>query len=201
MKKFFQIIGILFSFIVVVGLAWATFLYFKNKDRFQVSSVSMLPNLLVADVLSVDKHAYDEQAPERGQIIVFKSLDDEKFVLIGRIVGISGDEVSFEAGKLFVNGNPASREPGRTVQVDGESFEETSETLGSRTYPVWYLQTTNPTTFSATKVASDKVFVVGDNRDQAMDSRRYGAIPRANIIGQAKKIAESDTPGRAGKEL
>jgi signal peptidase I len=110
---------------------------------------------------------YRFHEPERGDIIVFKapprvrSACNASGTFIKRIVGLPGETLSMHAGRLFVNGVPLAEPYLRPAFRGAES--------GS-----W-----GP-------VPRNAYFVLGDNRGMSCDSRRWGAVPRDNIIGRAE---------------
>ena len=147
---------------------------------YRIPSPSMEPTLhcakpvsgcmsRVSDRVIANRLVYRFHEPERGDIIVFESPPQVKAAcdasgpFIKRIVGLPGESVSMRAGHVFINGTRLS-EPYLRPAYRG------SET-GS-----WGL---NP---------SGGYFVLGDNRSMSCDSRSWGVVPRANIIGRAEVI-------------
>jgi signal peptidase I len=143
------------AFVVVFGVLRP----FVVKS-FWIPSESMVPTLEVGDRIFVNKFIYRFFEPERGDIVVFDSLetDDE---LIKRVVAVPGDRVRVRNGKLRVNGDfPDEPYAVPMVFPDG-SF------------------------FGPTKVPEGEVFVMGDNRPNSHDSRFFGPVPIENIEGEA----------------
>ncbi|HEX2180981.1 MAG TPA: signal peptidase I, partial [Rubrobacteraceae bacterium] len=75
-------------------------------EAFWIPSASMVPTLKYGDRVLVNKFIYRFAEPERGDVVVFKSVQGDDQDLIKRVVGIPGDEISVRRGKLFVNGEP-----------------------------------------------------------------------------------------------
>jgi signal peptidase I len=94
--------------------------------------------------------------PPRGAVVTFVHPTEPDQVLVKRIIGEPGEEISIARGVVYVNGLPLD-EP---YVVDHDS----------RTYP-------------AVRVPSDSVFVLGDNRANSLDSRYFGTVPRTNLLG------------------
>ena len=140
-------------------------------EAFWIPSGSMIPTLKINDRVLVNKFIYRFQEPERGDIIVFESVEDSNQDLIKRVVGLPGDEIAVRRGKLFVNGEP-KKEP-----YTNEKFPDTSS-------------------FAETTVPKDHVFVMGDNRANSQDSRVFGPLPEENIEGEA--FLRFWPPGRIG---
>ena len=146
---------LLVAFVVVFGVLRP----FVVKS-FWIPSESMVPTLEVGDRIFVNRFIYRFIEPERGDIVVFDSLetDDE---LIKRVVAVPGDRVRVRNGKLRVNGDfPDEPYAVPMVFPDG-SF------------------------FGPTRVPEGEVFVMGDNRPNSHDSRFYGPVPIENIQGEA----------------
>jgi signal peptidase I len=127
---------------------------------FWIPSESMVPTLEVGDRIFVNRFIYSFLEPERGDIVVFDSLetDDE---LIKRVVAVPGDRVRVRNGKLRVNGDfPDEPYAVPMLFPDGSSF-------------------------GPTRLSEGEVFVMGDNRPSSHDSRFFGPVPVENIEGEA----------------
>ena len=125
---------------------------------------SMDPTLNAGDVLLVDRMAYRFSTPKRGDIIVYKTGDDKKASThIKRIIGLPGETIQIKNGQIL---------------IDGETYQENGEFPGIENAGV-----------AETKVALDsgEYFVLGDNRNDSMDSRmaEVGPIVGERIIGRA----------------
>ena len=146
-------------------------------QRTEVNGESMEPTLSNGDNLIVDKITYRFNDPERYDIIVFPFKYAENTYYIKRIIGLPGETVEIdEAGVIFIDGEPLLESYGREVISAGQ--------LGSVTYPV--------------NLEDDEYFVMGDNRNNSMDSREVivGNIHREDIIGRAwLRIWPLDTIG------
>ena len=132
------------------------------SERIRVESISMQPTLFPSDYVIVNKLAYRfNHAPQRGDVIVFRfPPDPDTIPYIKRIIGLPGDQVHIADGKVFING-----------QLLLEPWLKVSTTRGGD----W-------------SVPSGQLFVMGDNRNNSSDSRSWGFVPYANIIGRAEVI-------------
>lgn len=162
-------------------------------EAFRVSAASMYPTIAVNDRILVDKTAYRKAVPQRGDIVLFHPpTRGWRSNYIKRIVALGGDTVSMRNGDLYVNGNRLSREristeaqrrpSAKTPQ--GEIFRESNEGM---TYRI-FLQTDRPqdrADFEDITIPEHHCFVMGDNRDESLDSRQFGPIPYAVIVGRA----------------
>jgi signal peptidase I len=157
---------------VTLALAIQAFLV----KPYLIPSVSMANTLLPGQRVLVDRLAYHYRTVHRGDIIVFRWPGHENGTpLIKRVVGLPGDRLSLRNGRLFVNGRPLPEGYVRRVQGAAEQTLPAFEGDGVQ---AWSLAT--PYT-----VPPGHYFVMGDNRTESNDSRYWGTVPRANIIGRA----------------
>jgi len=129
--------------------------------RIRIESVSMQPTLFAGDFVIVNKVAYKLGSPNRGDVIIFHYPPDPKREpYIKRIIGLPGDVVRADGGKVLVNDHALS-EPyiSAPPQYQGE----------------W-------------KVPDDSLFVLGDNRNSSSDSHQWGMVPITNVIGKAELV-------------
>ena len=129
-------------------------------EAFRIPSESMVPTLEVGDRVFVNKFIYRFTEPERGDIVVFESVNGGEEDLIKRVVGVPGDEIEVRSGTLLVNGEPQN-EPYLNRQIPDDSF------------------------FGPSRLSEGEVFVMGDNRANSADSRVFGPLPVENIEGEA----------------
>jgi len=136
--------------------------YFLFKP-FYVKGQSMEPNFYESEYLIVDELTYRFREPRRGEVVVFRSPTQDKDFYLKRIVGLPGERVKVEDGKVILYN---SQEP---LGIVLEEPYLTEETPGSVTYTV----------------GEDQLFVLGDNRDASLDSRRFGPIDSDAFVGRA----------------
>jgi signal peptidase I len=129
-------------------------------EPFWIPSESMLPTLEVGDRVFVNKFIYRFTRPERGDIVVFKSLEGEDEDLIKRVVAVRGDRVRVINGVLLVNGERQDESYIKVQFPDGSDF-------------------------GPTKIGKGEVYVMGDNRGNSRDSRFFGPVPIDDIEGEA----------------
>jgi len=192
---------------VLAALFIRSFLY----EPFSIPSGSMYPNLMVGDYLFVSKFSYgfskhslplslpvipgrvfyDE--PERGDIVVFKTPEDNKTDYIKRLIGLPGDKISIKSNKIFVNGLQINREFVQDEKYKEFEVDRYKETLNTKkTYEVYEFKRKstliNTNDFPEITVQEDHFFVLGDNRDNSQDSRFIGTIPKKNLVGRAEIV-------------
>ena len=149
------LIILLVSFVLVFG-----FVRPFVVEAFWIPSASMVPTLKYGDRVLVNKFIYRFTEPQRGDIIVFKSVEGDGQDLIKRVVGVPGDEIAVRGGTLFVNGEPQK------------------ESYVNKKFP-------DRSFYAPTTVPKDHVFAMGDNRANSQDSRVFGPVPEQNIEGEA----------------
>lgn len=155
--------GGFFEFLIILVVAFALVFGVVRPfivEAFWIPSESMVPTLEVGDRVLVNKFIYRFTEPERGQVVVFESVDNPDEDLIKRVVGLPGDTIAVRDGTLFVNGEP-QKEPYTNKAVPDNSF------------------------YAPTEVPEGNVFVMGDNRTNSADSRYFGFLPKENIEGEA----------------
>jgi signal peptidase I len=151
---------IIIAFVVMVGFR------FFVAEPFIVSGSSMVPNYHNREYLIVNKLGYKTDEPKRGDVIVFRYPKDTSQYFIKRIVGMPGEKVKIQAGKVVIYNSEFP---------EGKTLEEP------------YLPNQNVTFGSEDTVTlgSSEYFVLGDNRLASSDSRVWGILPKHDIIGEA----------------
>ena len=201
----------LFPVIIIVFLL-RSFLF----EPFKIPSGSMIPTLLVNDLILVNKFHYgvrlpvinrkilDNHSPERGDVMVFRYPPKPSLDYIKRVVGIPGDEVAYLNKKLTINGKPLPKVAlPDFFDVDSMRYaKQFEETNGERKYrllndddrPSFIAGADNfpyrdncrySTEGVVCKVPEGQYFMMGDNRDNSLDSRYWGFVPEENIVGKA----------------
>ena len=157
--------------LAVVAIAVALLIQAFLVKPYRIPSASMEDTLLIGDRVLVDRISWRFSRPERGDIVVFHPPFDGP-VLIKRIIGMPGDEISLRDGAVYINGKPLDEPYVRGVDGQPEPREPFANGLP------WSLQ--EPYT-----VPADSYFVMGDNRTDSGDSREFGPVQRGQFVGQA----------------
>ncbi len=179
-------------------------------DWMQVPTGSMNPTIVEGDRILVDKSVYGLRVPftelrltqgndpQRGDIAIFPSPKDG-MTLVKRVVGVPGDTISMLDEQLYVNGKAVDYAP-TTDRADAELPSATrseqryylSENLGGKSHPIMVMPNRNAMrSFGPVTVPAGQYFMLGDNRDNSGDSRYFGFVPRASIVGRAGRVAYS----------
>jgi signal peptidase I len=189
--------GLLQSFqslvnIVVVALFIITF----TMQPFRIPSASMEPTLLVGDFLLVNKQVGPEVSPRifpptseihRGDVVVFHYPVDASMHLVKRVIGLPGDHLRLREGRVYINGN-AIAEPYAVFRPSmPDTYRDDFPRLVSADPGVdsrWWIQMRSLVSEGELTVPPDNYFVLGDNRNDSEDSRYWGFVPRAAIVGK-----------------
>ena len=160
MKRFWSS---LWEVIEVVLIAVVTVFIIRNylAQPFLVSGASMEPSFSHGNYLLVDEVTYRFHEPERGDVIVFHSPQDEKTFFIKRVIGLPGEQVVISDGTVRVFDTEGNEVP----------FDEP-----------YILQDSTPGNIHV-DLAPDEFLVLGDNRNNSFDSRNWGPLSRGAIVG------------------
>jgi signal peptidase I len=131
-------------------------------EPFETDGPSMVPTLHSGDQVLVDKRAYRHRLPRRGDLVVFHAPRTGD-VTLKRAIGLPGDSVAIEDGRLVVNGR-RQREP----YTDPDAIDSVF--------------------FGPVRVRPGTVFLLGDNRLDSRDSRDFGAVAAGDLIGRVRGL-------------
>ena len=194
---------------MILGIRWAFF------EPYVIPSGSMIPTLLINDHILVNKFSYGLHLPfstkwlvrfglpNRGDVVVFRSVDDESVFIIKRVIGLPGDEIRVKPdGLVTVNGKPYEQTkmsdqemldhfkawPPEDVDALLESNHLLKEKVGEREHITLYAKGQQHMAQGPYKVPEDSLFMMGDNRDNSSDSRVWGPLPMNRVLGRATFI-------------
>jgi signal peptidase I len=151
---------------------------------FNIASSSSLPTLQLRDFVVADVR---HPAAVAGDVILFQIPRHPDVDYIKRLIGLPGDRVQMRRGILFLNGVAVPR-----AAVDGVEGRYRETLPNGRSYDI--LQKTEDGPLDNTPefvVPAGALFVLGDNRDNSLDSRmprEFGVVPRANLVGVAYTV-------------
>lgn len=199
--------------VIAFVLVLRSFIY----EPFQIPSGSMMPTLLVGDFILVEKYAYglkdpvwrtqlvETGQPERGDIVVFKYPPQPSIDYIKRVVGMPGDTVRYSSNKeicIQAQGSTECKQV-KLSNVEESEFKQNgipliqvNEKLGQVEHQILInpLRSDRVDAYQPRHgvnewvVPQGQYFVMGDNRDNSADSRYWGFVPEANLVGKAVAI-------------
>ncbi len=184
-------------------ILWTLF-HPAGERVYAVPSSAMAPTLVLRDYAAVTPYA-DGSRPARGDIIAFLGPEDAESIHFFRVIGLPGETVRMVAGFVTIDGTMVRRKSVGEIEVDlgyetlrGEAFRETLP--GGARYEV--VETETDGLLDDTDdfvVPAGHYFVLGDNRDNAADSRnRTGYVPHETIIGRIDRTLCSPKPDSGG---
>ena len=178
---------------VIYPVGSAAYLRAHVFEAFYIPSGSMTPTILNGDRVLVNKLARPAQAPERGDLVVFRVPSEPGNNWIKRVIGLPGDRIAVRAGEVFVNGKKLERDPVPAAhlltlgdQAKGKVFAETN--AGRRYLIQLGAGEEKHADFAEKNVPEGSYFVLGDNRDNSKDSREFGFVGRGEMIGAVQYI-------------
>lgn len=134
---------------------------------FYVKGASMEPNFYDHEYLIIDEISYRFSQPKRGDIVVFKYPKNPSQFFIKRVIGLPGETVKVENGLVLIT---ASGEPAKSLT---ENYLDPE------------VETRLPVSgYGEIKLKDDEYYLLGDNRDQSLDSRVFGPVKADYIIGR-----------------
>lgn len=159
-------LGFFLELIQVVAISLAIIIpvrYFLIQP-FYVKGASMEPNFFDHEYLIIDELSYRFHTPTRGDIVVFHYPNDPKNYFIKRVIGLPGETVEISGGqvKIYNDKNPNG------IVLDENSYLDDVYTSGSKTETL----------------KAGEYFVLGDNRPSSLDSRYFGPVSKAAVVGK-----------------
>jgi len=162
MKNFFLYLWEVIKIVILASLIVIPIRLFIFQPFF-VKGQSMEPNFENGDYLIVDEISYRFQNPQRGEVVVFKYPNDTSQRYIKRIIGLPGETIEIQDGKIEVFNKERQK-----VLIETSYLPQVVFTAGDMKIDL----------------KGDEYFVLGDNRFASADSRRWGPLPRKDIIGR-----------------
>jgi signal peptidase I len=165
---------------IIVAILIASVITTFVVKTYKIPSGSMKPTLLVGDQIMVNKFIYGIKIPyfrktiipisdpQRGDIVVFIFPVDRSKDFIKRVIGLSGDTIEIRNKKIFINS------------------KEYTDSVGVHSDDIIYPVSVNPRdNFGPVTVPAGSIFVMGDNRDESLDSRFWGFVDLKDVEGKA----------------
>ena len=201
------------AYALLIALVVRVFFY----QPFNIPSGSMKSTLLVGDYLFASKLSYGYSRysfpfgiipfrgrllgsePKRGDVVIFKLPRDNSTDYIKRLIGLPGDEVAVRGGIVYLNGQALPQTPAGDYagpEEGGRAKPRYEETLpnGVKHYVLHWQRESDLDNVGPFKVPAGHYFMMGDNRDNSIDSRvqsphfGVGFVPYENLVGRAEIV-------------
>ena len=145
---------------LVISLAISCFIIIFLYQPVKVEGTSMMPSLEDQERIFVNKFVYRLESIQRGDIVVFRYPRDPSKSFIKRVIGLAGDRVQIDNGRVYVNGRLLDEDYVPSAYEDERSYSEIV-------------------------VPANSYFVLGDHRSLSNDSRDFGSVNQSYIYGKA----------------
>ena len=179
--------------VTVVAVFGVTFLV----QPFLIPTGSMEGTLLIGDCILVD-HQHDApsghwswllpyRSPRHGDLIVFHYPVDPETLLVKRVVALPGDRLRLHEGHLLLNGQPIAEAYTTYHTAVHNTYRDEFPNLQDadpEAIATWWIELRNRMSNGELTIPANEYFVMGDNRNESLDSRYWGFVPTANIVGR-----------------
>lgn len=160
LKRFFEI--------NIIAVCVVILCYVFLAETPQVTGDSMDPTLKDKETILAEKVSIKYKKPQRGEVLIFKHPENERVILIKRVVGLPGESFMINEGKVFING----AELNETYTNEPESTNEREMLKQGINY----------------LIPEGYYVMLGDNRAKSLDSREWGFLNESNIVGRAVMV-------------
>ncbi len=145
---------------ILISAAVSVFIIVFVYQPVKVEGTSMMPSLDDQERIFINKFVYHWEPIERGDVVVFRYPQDPTKSYIKRVIGLAGDRVRIDEGRVYVNGQMLYEPYVLGYYRDDRSYPEVT-------------------------VPAESYFVLGDHRNMSSDSRDFGSIPQQAVYGKA----------------
>ena len=196
----------IYIYFLIIIISITSNIYTGSNYKFtnyNIPAGGMLPTLQVGDYIIVSKNYYLKNKPDYGDIVIFKSQDDTDY--IKRIIGLPNDTIRIVDGQILLNDKLIKQtKTNDFISQDGTNkrVRKYKENLFNLDYEVLDLiDKSIADNTNIFKVPDGQYFVMGDNRDNSLDSRfkQLGFVPKNKILHKPKIIYWSKNLSRIGK--
>ncbi len=191
---------------LIVAVVLALMIRSFIVQPFKIPSGSMIPTLLIGDHILINKFTYGTRIPltdykfspfseiRPGDIVVFKKPQPsgEQVFYVKRTIGVAGDEIDIRGRDIFINGKVVPQTYSGDYEYGGSGYsysaDRYSQSLSDNEFSVLYEKQRESTAKGNRDfplvVPQDSIFVMGDNRDNSLDSRFWGFVPVKKVYGK-----------------
>lgn len=187
---------------ILLAVLFALFVRTYVFTAYKVPSSSMQPALKPGDFIFCSRLSYrlpapfqneseDRVVPQRGDLVVFSYPGQSEVSYVKRVIGLPGDRIEIKNGRLLINDqalNYTRLDDDINDNPNPEVFELYHERDGEKQWRVIFQKKTEPKNFGPFVVPPGEVFLMGDNRDTSDDSRYWGTVPLAQVVGRVALI-------------
>ena len=168
---------------VIIGAVGAAWLLFQPMV---IPTSAMEQTLLAGDHVVVENAgALARRSPKRGELVVFRYPVDRRNIFVKRIIGVPGDRLRFRGKRLYRNGAPVDEPYAYLATSHTDSYRDNFPGVPNlRLYAPGEAMLKENVRDDEVIVPEGKFFVLGDNRDNSLDSRYWGFISKSDIIGR-----------------
>ncbi len=185
MKQLLKFIGIVLVILAILAVIGRLFFF----DIGRTDNYSMVPTIVPGDIFLFRTVGL----LGTGDVAVCHNPEDPAVLVVGRIIGVPGDNIFIRDNHINLNGRVIHHNYVEPVMYFDTTTEEqmkyvvrqAEEKVGGTLFTVAFMDTTRGKNFDEVVVPQDSFFLLGDNRNMAYDSRNYGMVPISSCIGEA----------------
>ncbi len=178
--------------LIAIFISTMTFVFDMKKmigiQSYIAQTTANNPTILVGDWIVTDTKAYEKNTPKTGDLVTFTKEDGQLFMY--RIVGLPNDTISLKDNIVSINNKLSKSKFIADRNVEGINFSELEETFPNghshRIYKSKEEFDNGMKNMNDFVVPTDSIFVLGDSRDNALDSRYIGCVAKNQITGKIK---------------
>ena len=168
---------IIISLILFVITSAANRIYFDHFYAYEITGISMMPNVQDGEELFVYRNYYKKNKPQYGDVVVTKIETEGEGTFLKRIIALPGDQVKTVNGTVYINNKLRTSTTEKSMNVYRETLpNNVSYNILNTT------DTSNIDDFEITEIPKDFIFILGDNRKKSLDSRLTGLVEISNFL-------------------
>ena len=168
---------IIISLILFVITSAANRIYFDHFYAYEITGISMMPNVQDGEELFVYRNYYKKNEPQYGDVVVTRIETEGEGTFLKRIIALPGDQVKTVNGTVYINNKLRTSTTERSMNIYRETLpNNVSYNILNTT------DTSNIDDFEITEIPKDFIFILGDNRKKSFDSRQTGLVEISNFL-------------------
>ena len=168
---------IIISLILFVITSAANRIFFDHFYAYEITGISMMPNVQDGEELFVYRNYYKKNEPQYGDVVVTRIETEGEGTFLKRIIALPGDQVKTVNGTVYINNKLRTS----TTETSMNVYRETLP--NNISYDILNTtDTSNIDDFEITEIPKDFIFILGDNRKKSLDSRLTGLVEISNFL-------------------